>query len=165
MIRLNEISGGGLKPVAPPLAHLFAAFHVPMNLVLRDGEVVLENAAYPEGGGLRVLGHAEFLAGEVFRLGYAGIDVVSTTPFEITGGSEIPAARSYPRLATGCNQYDDIDNLRHFELAELELAPKVSADGLRSDQLDPLRLDSPPFISGSTRSLKAEINPSVSSAV
>ena len=37
---------------------------------------MLKDAAEPEGGGLLVLCDAEFLAGEIFGFGYAGIEVI-----------------------------------------------------------------------------------------
>src|SRR4029077_18429291 len=62
-----------LKPGRAAVAHLFAAFHVPMTLILRHTEVVFQDAANPERRGLLILGNAEFFAGKVFWLRDAGV--------------------------------------------------------------------------------------------
>ncbi len=125
------------------MAHLLAAFHVPVNFILRDAEIMLKDAAEPEGGGLLVLCDAEFLAGEIFGFGYAGIEVIRQL------GLKQPAARKnrdrdHVRALRLGDQIGRHRHLRHFKLAELELSPKsLGGMGVRRDQLDSLRLDGP----------------------
>ncbi len=58
------------------MTHLLASLHIPVDLVLRHAEVMLENAAYPQRRRLLILRHAQPLAGQVFRFRDPRVDVV-----------------------------------------------------------------------------------------
>src|SRR5574341_1562161 len=58
------------------VAQLLASLHVPIDLVLRHAEIMLQNTSHPEGSGLLVFADADALARHVARLSNTRIDMV-----------------------------------------------------------------------------------------
>ena len=67
--RWKEIPSGGVNPVAPPWLNSSVRSMNQWDVVLRHAEVVLQDAAGPQGRGLLVLAHADTLARDLFRAG------------------------------------------------------------------------------------------------
>src|ERR1044071_8080936 len=133
---LRRLEAGGAA-----VAHFFAALHVPMNFVLRYTEVVFENAANPERGGWLVFGDAEAFAGAIFGFRDAGVEMIGKLGLKQTSAREHRQRDHVGALGFG-DQEGRHRHLRHFELAEFQLAPE-SFRGMRIgwNNLDAFRFD------------------------
>jgi hypothetical protein len=85
LVRRNALEGDTLRRLeagCAAVAQLFSALHEPVHLVLRDAEVVLQDAARPERGRLLILGDAKPLPHQIPRLVDAGVLVVGQLRLE-----------------------------------------------------------------------------------
>src|SRR5687768_4759713 len=143
-LRWNPLKGNALgrrEAGSAAVAQLFSAFHVPVDLVLRNAEIVLEYAALPERGRLLILADADAFTDEIAWLFDAGVYVVRNL------GMEKAPARKHRQgdHVEAAFARDQVGRHRHFpdvEFLKFELAP----EGLRRmrigrHDLDALGLD------------------------